>query len=182
LKCEVASGGSPAEGQSGDWRSQGIAPNKPNRSRYPTIPVCHHSGVSGPGAIMRNKPNSARREYKPSPLGQGGYERDNVKRTRENKANSRGRDGAWGARDGDGCPNKANWSPWMGGAWYAPYGLFQYVIIPGLSARGQLCETNPNGRETNEGQVPWGKEVMNDATQDGLGKTKPIGRSFKFEV
>ncbi len=37
-----------------------------------------------------------------------------------------------------------------------------------------LCETNPICPGSNDTQVPCGKEVMNDASRDGLGKTKPI--------
>jgi hypothetical protein len=53
-----------------------------------------------------------------------------------------------------------------------PYGGTTNVA----AAEDPSCETNPICVGPNEGQVPCGKEVMNDSRQDGLGKTNPISR------
>jgi hypothetical protein len=51
-----------------------------------------------------------------------------------------------------------------------PYG----VTTSAPDAAGQSCETKPIAAGASEGQVPCGKEVMNDSPQDDLGKTNPI--------
>ena len=49
-------------------------------------------------------------------------------------------------------------------------------VTTNVPAEDPSCETNPIGPGPSEGQVPCGTEVMNDPSQNGLGKTNPISQ------